>query len=207
MTSRATLRPTAPRIGQAWMITFVDLLALCVAFFVLLHAMSAPKPQQWAGTARALNDRLGAASTSSAGAISAEDPLDRVHGLLRTRLAAATPVVRLPDRVLITLSAAAVIDADGKLNPAGQRLAAEIAATLAPIGSRIDITGFPPSDEAARRPMQSWRLSFGQATAFAAALAEAGYGRRLAALASGAGHRDRRIQIAVFEDKGDDSGV
>jgi flagellar motor protein MotB len=207
MTARATLRPAAPRIGQAWMITFVDLLALCVAFFVLLHAMSSPKPQQWAGTARALNDRLGAATTSSAGLVSTEDPLDSVHGLLRTRLAATAPVTRLPDRVLITLTAATVFDADGKLTADGQRLAAQIAATLAPIASRIDVTGFPPIGEAARRPMQSWRLSFGHATAFAAALAEAGYGRRLAALASGAGHRDRRIQIAVFEDKGDDSGV
>jgi len=207
MTARATFRPAAPRIGQAWMITFVDLLALCVAFFVLLHAMSAPKPQQWAGTARALSDRLGAATTSTAGVMPADDPLDRVHGLLRTKLAATAPVVRLPDRVLITLTAATFIDADGKLTEDGQRLTAQIAAVLAPIGSRIDITGFPPIGEAARRPMQSWRLSFGQATAFAAALAEAGYSRRVAALASGSGHRDRRIQIAVFEDKGDDSGV
>ena len=207
MTARAIPRPAAPRVGQAWMITFVDLLALCVAFFVLLHAMSTPKPQQWAGTARALNDRLGAAATNSAGIAPAEDPLDHVHGLLRTTLTATTPVVRLPDRVLITLTAATVVDADGKLTADGQRLAAQIAATLTPIGSRIDVTGFPSAGEAARRPMQSWRLSFGQATTFAAALAEAGYGRRLAALASGAGQRERRIQIAVFEDKGDDSGV
>lgn len=200
---RAAARP----IGQGWMITFVDLLALCVAFFVLLHAMSAPKPQLWSGAARALGDRLGATVTTSGPAASAADPLDRVHGLLRTRLGTLAPVVRLPDRVLITLTAATIIDAEGKLTSDGQRLAAQIAATLAPIGSRIDITGFPPAGEAVRRPMQSWRLSFGQATAFAAALSEAGYGRRLAALASGASHRDRRIQIAVFEDKADDPGA
>lgn len=199
-------RPMARRVSQGWMITFVDLLALCVAFFVLLHAMSAPKPQLWSGAARAFGERLGTGGGPGTNHAQ-DDPVDRIHGLLRTRLTGTVPVMRLPDRVLISLPTAAIIDVDGKLTPNGQQLATKIAETLAPIGSRIDITVAPPASEAARRPMQSWRLAFGQANAFAAALSEAGYGRRLAVLASGAGGRDHRLQIAVFEDKADDTGA
>jgi flagellar motor protein MotB len=193
--------------GQGWMITFVDLMALCVAFFVLLHAMSAPKPQLWSGAARAISERLGGTPVAPSIGGLADDPVGRMHGLLRTRLGTDAPISRLPDRVLITFPAASVVDAEGRPTADGKRLAAQIAEILAPIGSRIDITGLPPAGEAVRRPMQSWRLSFGQANAFAAALSEAGYSRRLAALASGAGGRERRIQIAVFEDKGHDAGA
>ena len=195
MTSaRLPHRPAARRVGQGWMITFVDLLALCVAFFVLLHAMSAPRPLLWSGAAPGTGFAQG-------------DPVDRIHGLLRTGLVGMAPITRLPDRVLISLPAAAIIDVDGTPTPDGQRLAVQIAAALATVGSRIDITVAPSASEAARRPTQAWRLAFGQANAFAAALSEAGYGRRLAVLASGAGGRDRRLQIAVFEDKADDTGA
>lgn len=200
-------RPASRYSGQGWMLTFVDLLAICVAFFVLLHAMSAPRPQAWSGTARAIGERFGATSAMPAASGPQDDPIDRMHGLLRTRLGSGTSIARLPDRVLINLPAAAIVDDEGKLTPEGRERAAQIAATLASIGSRIDVTGQPPAGDAARRPMQSWRRSFGQASAFGTALAEAGYGRRLAALATGAGGRDYRIQIAVFEDKGDDPGA
>jgi hypothetical protein len=201
MIGRAASRPAS----QGWMITFVDLVALCVAFFVLLHAMSAPQPQRWAGAAQALGGRLGTAAASIAQP--ADDPLDRVHGLLRTQLGGTAPLTRLPDRVVLTLPAAALIDAEGRLTGEGRRLAGMLAATLATTASRIDVIASPSAKDAARRPMQSWRLSYGQAAAFGAALAEAGYSRRLAAIAAGRGGATRELRIAVFEDKGDGDGV
>jgi len=190
------------------MVTFIDLLALCVAFFVLLHTMNAPMPRDWSRTAHAFSDRLGSGSTGSiaglANPLHTADPLDQVLGLLRTRLGADVPLSRQAGRVVLDLPAAGLIGEDGAPTAAGRDLVGAVANSLASLALRIDITGFPPSADAARRPMQAWRLSFGQAAVLGEALRQAGFAGPLAALASGAGRDQRRIEIALFNAGGDD---
>ena len=72
------------RPGKAWMITFVDLMAICVSFFVLLHAMTAPKPRGEPTLARG-DATLSRGEVASPG-IGAADTLDRALTLIRTAL-------------------------------------------------------------------------------------------------------------------------
>lgn len=198
------MKPARARpVSQAWMVTFVDLIAICVAFFVLLHAMGAPATRGWSQAANALGNRLGAPAARIAPVLPPADALDRVHGLLRTRLGQNAPIARRADRVVLDLPTAALFEGAPTLAADGQMLVAALAETLAPLAVRIDITGFPPTADASRRPMQSWRLSFGQAAALGAALREAGFAGRVASLAAGAGRPERRLEIAIFDDGGD----
>lgn len=204
MTPRHHPRP----VSQGWMVTFIDLMALCVGFFVLLHTMNAPMPRDWPRTAQALNDRLGAGSIGSGAPRvdppRASDPLDDVAGLLRTRLGADAPLTRQAGRVVLDLPAASLFGENNTPTATARDLVGAVASSLASLGLRIDVTGFPPTPEAARRPMQAWRLSFGQAAILGEALRQAGFAGPLAAMASGAGRDERRIEIAVFDAGGDD---
>jgi len=126
-----------------------------------------------------------------------------VHGVLRTRLAPEMSIVRQADRVVVDLPAGPLFDAPPSLSAEGQRLVAALADSLAPLAVRVDVTGFAPAGEAARRPLQSWRWSFGQAAALAAGLREAGFAGRVASLAAGAERPERRLELAILDDGAD----
>jgi chemotaxis protein MotB len=190
----------APPARRLWLITFVDLVMLLLAFFVLLFAMSRVDPVRYAAVASgyaAAFDALGGADEAVIGPQRVPAP-DRVPGddlaYLETVLKAAvarTPGLesvgfRLTGQYLILdLPAAATADRPGEtipvLDAAAQRLVFAVGGVLSNLPNRIAVVVTPPGVD-----RDAWQLARARGVATRDALAGAGYGRAVAVLVRGA---------------------
>ncbi len=182
------------------MITFTDLVALMLTFFVMLFAMSTLETQKWQSLVDSLAENLSAVGERPVAVpqadfdMPAESPppgtdLDYVAGLLREQLPAmpsldAAELLRADDRLLISLPADLLFAPDG-VELAGDAAPAQaLGAAMRNLPNRIEVA----AHGAPGRPDASpWELSLLRARAVAAALARAGYDGPVAALGYGEG--------------------
>ncbi len=189
--------------SNAWMVTFTDLVALLVTFFVMLFAMSTVKIHDWQNLTQSLRQQLNTVGdTQTAVPLLRMDmpspdaapgtDLDYLAGLLRAQLANApvlsgASVRREQDRIFVSLPASLLFEGgDYALAPSAARAVFELGGVLRNISNRIEVAGHADPRPPRSRYPSNWELSLLRAHSVANALREAGYDGRV--IARGYGH-------------------
>lgn len=192
--------PPARRLGfriageasQAWMVTFTDLVALMLTFFVMLYAMSQLEEQRWQNLVDSLALNLNSVSARQVTAPQVSLTLDSAKespgtdlDYLMTLLAAQLPsdpvlgqaiLRRQNDRLVLSLPGDLLFDA-GSNAPWEQAssAASALAALLLRLGNRIEVAGHADPRPTGADFASNWELSLARAEAFARLLQAGGY--------------------------------
>jgi chemotaxis protein MotB len=194
--------PPTPRRNPGWMLTFADLLALILTFFVMLYAMNHARSEKWSGLAAVLQDHFSTGSghptdrPSPSGAAQLKDGMDL--GYLQTviegqfgRAGLAYRIERRPDELLIHLPQAVEADADGfHLTKEAESAARELGQVLEAVRNGISVSGHAASGLPGTAYGSPWELSLASARLVAKGIEAAGYGRNILAL----GHGDAYLE-------------
>ena len=199
MTSFRRREPHKPEVGPNWLLTFADLIALLLAFFVLIYATQKIERAPWQALVKSLSQSLNPARPLVDPHPSAESnirllararaiDLGYLDVLLTGVIAqdrSLTGVVlqQLDDRLVISLPGELLFPPGDATPIAGAvRGVAALAAELRNIGNRIDVFGHTdPEPVGNGRFASNWELSLARARAVARMLHDAGYIRRVAA--------------------------
>ncbi len=189
-----------------WAMTFADLLALLLTFFVMLYTMSSLQGEKWGMVAESLHQRLNPARQvsvrllQSEGGHGASAPLRAldigyVDALLQEKLSrhpdlVGSHVVRAGNRVSVGLPLASMSLPPGEQD---RRMARALTEALSQVGNRLEVHGY--SDAAAG---EAWSAGLARAMIFADALAAAGLGRPIATL----GHAEARFALPGERESG-----
>ena len=188
-------RSTAP----LWLITFTDVMALMLTFFVLLYSMSAPEEEKWEDVTSALNHGFskfkspewyeGPQDTITIEKLDFEKALDLNYlKALVTKMveksSALDGVVLIPqkDRLIMSLPSDLLFEV-GEAEPTvqGKKALFALGGPLSRIKNRIEVIG-----HADPRPLpeggtfdSNWDLSLSRAVHVSAVLANVGYARSI----------------------------
>ncbi|MFQ5784687.1 MAG: flagellar motor protein MotB [Alphaproteobacteria bacterium] len=192
--------PPGRPIDTRWLITFADLIALLLTFFVLLFAMSSVKDETWDVMINSLSQSLSPQRgwhdwinlvdhTAETVASPAAADLDYLYPLIveKTRadsLLSRTTLGRFDDRLIITLPGDLLFAADSaELGADAERALGLLGETLGHIGNRIEVDGYTdPQPVADGGLAANWELAIDRALVVADALRRAGYTREIVAL-------------------------
>jgi chemotaxis protein MotB len=182
--SGASVRQVSP----VWMISFVDLVSLLVAFFVMLFALSSGSTEQWHETARPIAEywrgtaALRAPGVLPVGASSAATkpplPLGYVASLIEGWRAADPVLAQIraaarPDGISLEMPADSLIEPDGTaITAAGRLLLDHLAPRLAALSNPVEVLVYGVGS-----PEQSsvWRRAAGIGLIIARGLDTAGF--------------------------------
>ncbi len=202
------LRRRRPRLGRnrrrgdvgagvpPWLISFTDIMALMLTFFVLLYAMSQPEEKSWSEIMAALKKEFHVyyGPRLEAGPRDVIDlervnfnralPLEYLQALLDKQLAEVgmdeeLNFYKLEDRLLISLPDDSLFDPGSvQMKEAAARQLYKLGAGLSRIRNRIEIVGHsdpsPITNPASEFP-SNWELSLERAATVAAILKRSGY--------------------------------
>lgn len=206
-----------------WLVTFADLAAVLVAFFVLMFSMSEVDTDRWNGAVDALDrqfdltreaDKAKPAAEQNITQLLAEDGLDL--GYLRRILAghvAEQPVLegarmRVVDgSLIVTLPAGLLFQSGGsRIGADGRRTIFVLAGVLGRIKNDIEVVGHADPRLVRNGGRDTnWELSLARAASVARALNAAGVGRTIRVAGAGAGRFEevspdlpmaRRLELA-----------
>ena len=204
--------------SQAWLVTFTDLTALLLAFFVLLFSMSEVRRSAWEAVIEALSDRLSpvpeeredapqADKSVSKKSVPNSSDLDYLRAVvadkIRTDAVLAGAILqRLDDRLVISLPSGALFE------PGSARLTADaggalviLADVLEVVDNSVDIHGHTDPDPISTATFASnWELSLERAIAVGAALRDAGLTREVSTFGL-AGSRFQELSRGVDEER------
>ncbi len=209
--------------GPQWLITFADLAAVLVAFFVLMFAMSEVDTDRWNGAVDALDrqfdlsreaDQARPLAQANITQLLADDGLEL--GYLRRVLAghiADQPVLEgatlreSEDSLIVTLPAALVFASGGaRVSARGRESIFVLAGALGRIENDIEVIGHadPRLIEDGNYDT-NWELSLARAASVARALSADGVSRPIRVVGAGASRffeidpelpRERRLELA-----------
>ena len=216
-------RPARVPERRLWLITFVDLVMLLLAFFVLMFSMSTVDRSRYAGLAQSYAGTfsvLGGVHETEVGAVRAPvvrrapgDDLAYLEAVFRStfgrtpslsairfRLTAQYLILALPDN---DGAKDAIREASAVLDPATQQQVFEIGGVLANLPNRVAVVALAST---AAGP-SAWQAARQRADAVRAALVAAGYPREVAVFAQGVNADEagrealrRPIEIMVLPD-------
>jgi len=184
--------------SQAWLLTFTDLIALMITFFVMIFAMSTVKTSDWQSLSDSLRERLNTVfePRPAVPSLRLDMPdsevtpgadLDYVAQVLTAQLreseALADSVVRREkDRVFLSMPAD-MLFASGAyaLSEPAARAVFNLGGVLRNFSNRIAVAGHADPRQPRRRYPSNWELSLLRAQSVAAALRAAGYDGRIIA--------------------------
>lgn len=198
-------RPKPAARPAQWLVTFADLAAVLVAFFVLMFSMSEVDTDRWNGAVDALDrqfdlsreaEKAKPAAEQNITQLVAEEGLDL--GYLRRILAghvAAEPILegarmRIDDgSLIVTLPAGLLFESGGsRIGADGRRSVFVLAGVLGRIKNDIEVIGH--ADPRLVRDGghdTNWELSLARAASVARALNAAGVSRPIRVAGAGAG--------------------
>lgn len=201
-----------------WLITFTDVIALMLTFFVLLFAMAEPDKQQWSDVTSALKQEFsrfyGApqfsgeidAITLNKVSFSKALDLEYLEALLERQAEGQTSlkgitINRLPDSLAVSLPNTLLFESGNfEIGETGEDAIFTLAAILGRIRNRIEILG-----HADPRPGQTettnWMLSVQRAYSVASSLANSGYSRPIQVRGASSGQYDDLNYIQDDEKK------
>ncbi len=188
-----------PSEHPVWLISFTDLMALMLTFFVLLFAMTKPDPQSWSDIRATLEDEFYQYNSRPA-QLSEKDSLSlprtsysRAHSfayltpLLRSQLKTidtlqGVEITEQPDRLLISLPDDLLFESgSATLTKTGNDIIYQLSPMLNQIRNATEIAG-----HADPRPITNsdlfatnWELSLARATSVAISLYNNGYDKNL----------------------------
>ncbi len=214
--------------GQAWLVIFTDLMALMLAFFVLLFSMSQIEQQKWQGLVEALSSDLNTLREvenfkpaveyqPEQEAVAPGADLDYLTPVIREQIAAhpllaRATIRRAAERLVISLPAGRLFGA-GAAVPAPQAaaLGSALVSVLRNLDNSVEVEAHLEGGGAARAPQADWELALARAAAFAGILTRAGYAGRIVARATGptgpptgpkngpAGSHGARLDVVIHE--------
>ena len=181
-----------------WLVTFADLIALVLAFFVMMYATQRVEQGDWQAMVKSLSQSLNTQSDAQDKPAAAKNvslinrpgaiELSYLEALLRS-LQQSEPVLseillhRLDDRLIIAFPGDLLFH-PGRADPvdgAAHRVAV-LANVLRNVSNRIDVFGHTdPSPVAGHVFESNWELSLARAETVAEMLQTAGYPRKLGA--------------------------
>ena len=186
----------SPEGGISWMLTFTDLVALMLTFFVMLFAMSQVEERRWQNLTDALAQGLNAvreipaATPVSSLGLEGETPLagedlDYLLSLLGEQ-ASADPALagfRLDRRrgaLVLSLPGALLFDVGSSdLAPGGRRVLRSVARLLGNLRNRIEIAGHADPRTPVGGYASNWELSLARSLKAAEVLGGYGYDGRV----------------------------
>jgi len=186
------LAPPARRNNpNAWLLTFTDLVALLLTFFVMLFSMSAVKTGEWQSLVDSLRERLSGViekpvatptfrlDMPSKDARPGAD-LDYVTEVLRAQLADSpaldrSVVRRASDRVVVSFPADMLFaSGDFRLTDTARQAIFALGGVLRNFNNRIEVAGHADPRQPQRLYPSNWELSLLRAQSVAAGLRESG---------------------------------
>ncbi|MEE8505886.1 MAG: flagellar motor protein MotB [Kiloniellales bacterium] len=192
--------PFAPRTRSgrggsgtyAWMITFTDLIALMLTFFVLLYSMSQVNQEHWENMVQSLAQDFNSISKSEKkkSAVELHLPekavvpganLDYLAPLLQEQIAghailAPGMVWRLPDRLVISLPDTLIYrPKTDDLAPQAEAAVFALSGVLRNLGNEIEIEVYSDLTPPRRRFRSNWELTLSRSTVLTGMLSAAGY--------------------------------
>lgn len=188
--------------SQTWMVTFADLVALMLTFFVLLFSMSQVEQEQWRSLIDSLANRLNTVRPEAPGKPAVEfqvEPelpapaanLDYLAPVLAGQIAAdpalsAARLWRRPDALVLSLPSE-VLFAPGSADPAPGAEAMVFAAggILRNLSNAIEVVGYAEAGSKAGEGPVSWENALARAVGVARMLAASGFTGVAPALALG----------------------
>ena len=194
--------PPTPPSSSVWLVTFADITALLLAFFVMLFSMSNLELEKWQAVVARLPNAdpskevlrpppnspfhvdvvdippalpLGYLSQVLGEKLSQDEILGRAHIHRLDRLM----IVSLPTEILFRPGKAT-------LTGVAQDALFRLTSAIAQVGNQVDVHGHTaPSSELPDGDAQAWRLSMARAVAVASELERIGYGRKVTMLGLG----------------------
>ena len=185
--------------ARAWMITFTDLAALLLAFFVLLFSMSTVRPDSWQNAVDSLSRTLSPTRVDNAVPsavpfnIGTTSPirasnLDYLATVLREAMREDTllshgSVLRSEEQLVLVLPGDLLFESGRSELPASAvRSLAVLGGVLGNVENQIGIHGHTDPQPVRDGPYRSnWELSLARAATVADALRDAGYDRDIIA--------------------------
>lgn len=180
-----------------WLITFTDVMALMLTFFVLLYAMSVPSEDKWEVLSSSLSvkDEKFDAKAFNAGSqdvISIEKvstkkalDLDYIEGLIKNQLESTDfdkiNVQHNENRLIVSLPSELLFESGrAEISTEGKQLIFSLSGILTRIKNRIEILGHAdprPITGANAQYETNWELSLARAVAVKNILVDVGYTR------------------------------
>ncbi|NKB20103.1 MAG: OmpA family protein [Alphaproteobacteria bacterium] len=209
--------------GPAWLVTFADVIALLLAFFVMLYSTQRIENGNWQALVDSLSQSLQVEQTLESAKPTAEQnakTLNRQKGaalsyletlfraLRKTEPALAGVMLQQRENRLFVSFPADLLFAPGQADPipASRNRIAAIANLLRNVSNRVDIYGHTdPSPVSGHIFESNWELSLARAEAIAGMMKSAGYERRMGAFGLGDSRfgdlrsiksRSRQLQLA-----------
>lgn len=184
-------KPRSP--NRAWLVTFTDLTALLLAFFVMLFSMSNIKADKWSDMVSALSQSLTPSSTEEV--TSATAPfnigtvfrkrsvnLDYLTAILEEALAdhpllRGARLLRLEDRLIIALPSDLLFpEGRATLSDRAEEALFNLGGVLGNIGNQIAVNGHSdPSPPRDKEYSTNWELSLARAISVANSFKRSGY--------------------------------
>jgi chemotaxis protein MotB len=193
-----------------WLITFTDVMALMLTFFVLLYAMSNPREEDWVKVSASLGSHFtkeysrpynqGSQDAVSIDKIPQSKALDLgyLEGLM-TRLLEENKIENVMifknhDRLIISLPSELLFESgSAQVKLEGKKTIFAIAGVLSRIRNRIEVVGHTdpaPVTSSTARYRTNWQLSVARSANVASVLRELGYGREFTVRGLSSGRYD-----------------
>lgn len=183
-----------------WLITFTDVMALMLTFFVLLYAMSVPQIEKWEGISSALSFKFnkfegdsfnaGSQDVINIDKISTSKALDLrylktiITSLLKERGIEEALIYQNDKRLIVSLPSELLFESgSAQIGLDGKKVLFAVGGILARVKNRIEVVGHtdpnPINDDKAMY-RNNWELSLARAAALSAVLYEVGYSEDIA---------------------------
>ncbi len=187
--------------GQAWLVTFTDLMALMLAFFVLLFSMSQIEQHKWQGLVEALASDLNTLRKVETfepaldyqpeqEAVVPGAELDYLTPVIREQISghpllAQATIHRAPGRLVISLPAGRLFGAGAAVpTPQATAFGSALVSVLRNLNNSVEVEARLEGVGAARARHADWELALARAAAFTGILTRAGYAGRIVARAT-----------------------
>lgn len=190
------------RSANSWMVTFADVLALLLTFFVMMYAMNDVREDEWQGFVSAMSGHFNPAGPPADFQVkdgfsdtSEFEPRGMDLGYLESLISAqlkstdaadAYSVVRRGDRLLIRLPEVLIIE-DGRpmLTPTAQAAARELGQVLGTLSNGVSVAGHAARGTDGVTYPSAWELSLAAATIVADTIRDVGFTRNILVLGHG----------------------
>ncbi len=193
-----------PRVGDnkdesvpLWLVTFTDVMALMLTFFVLLYSMSVPQAEKWEDLSDALSSRLskleGAPFSEGTQDVINIDRIDQSNalslGYLRTLLQQLLKKHSIEDvvvfenanRLIVSLPSVLFFEeGSADIQSSGQKVLFVIGGALTRVQNRIEVVGHAdPQKITGGKYKDNWELSLARGASVAMVLSNVGYDRNI----------------------------
>jgi chemotaxis protein MotB len=189
--------------GQAWLLTFTDLAALMLTFFVLLFSMSTVDDSDWQNLVDSFSPRLtslqqvtvalpNSDETADAVERTPGTDLDYLQAILKERMTenpalAGASITREAEQLVVSLPGDLLFAPDSiDLGRVGKDAVFALSGVLRTLRNVVEVAGHADPNPPAARYASNWELSLARAAAIAGVLSDLGYDGSI--VARGYGH-------------------